>query len=294
MSEPEIPKDEHPFWFREPRTAKGCSLELKATRIVHSARSEYQAIVIFDTEDHGRVFTLDGLVMTTEADEFMYHEMLVHVPMFTHADPRRVLVIGGGDGGSVRELLRHPGVEQAVIVEIDGMVIDAARRFMPYTASGFDDPRVEIVIGEGHAHIRQNPDRYDVIIIDSTDPTYGAGGLLFTTEFYADCRRALRDGGILSAETENPFYDPGWVQMAWRRQRRAFDDVRLYLGYVPVYPGALWTYTVASTGPDPQGDFRASDASRLARSLRYYNPDVHAGAFALPNFVKKVLAGAGD
>lgn len=294
MSEPEIPKDEHPFWFREPRSAKGCTLELKATSIVHSARSEYQAIVIFDTDDHGRVLTLDGLVMTTEADEYMYHEMLVHVPVFTHPEPRRVLVVGGGDGGSIREVLRHPGVEEAVIVEIDEMVIDAARRFMPYTASGLDDPRTTIVIGEGHAHIRENAGGYDVIIIDSTDPTYGAGGLLFTTEFYRDCRRALRPGGLLSAETENPFYDPGWVQMAWRRLRRAFDDVRLYLGYVPVYPGAMWTYTVASTGPDPQGEFRAADASRLARSLRYYNPDVHAGAFALPNFVKEVLAGSGD
>jgi len=294
MSEPEIPKDGHPFWFREPRTRYGCSLELKATRIVHSARSEYQAIVIFDTEDHGRVFTLDGLVMTTEADEFMYHEMLVHVPLFTHPDPRRVLVVGGGDGGSIRAVLRHPGIEEAVIVEIDEMVIDAARRFMPYTASGFDDPRVEIVIGEGHAQIRRDPGRYDIVIIDSTDPTYGAGGLLFTTEFYADCRRALRDGGLLCAETENPFYDPIWVQMAWRRLGRVFGDVRLYLGYVPVYPGALWTYAIASTGPDPQGDFRSSDASRLARSLRYYNPDVHAGAFALPNFIKRVLSEAGD
>ncbi len=294
MSEPKIPKDEHPFWFREPRTPRGCTLELKATRIVHQARSEYQAIVIFDTEDHGRVFTLDGLVMTTQADEYMYHEMLVHVPMFAHAAPRRVLVVGGGDGGSIREVLRHPGVEEAVLVEIDEMVIDAARRFMPYTASGFDDPRVRIVIGEGHAHIRENADRYDVVIIDSTDPTYGAGGLLFTTRFYEDCRRALRAGGLLSAETENPFYDPGWVQMAWRRIRRAFDDVRLYLGYVPVYPGALWTYTVASTGPDPQGEFRAADAARLSRDLRYYNPDVHAGAFAVPNFIKKVLAEAGS
>ncbi len=294
MSEPEIPKDEHPFWFREPRTRYGCTLELKATRLVHSARSEYQAIVIFDTEDHGRVLTLDGLVMTTEADEYMYHEMLVHVPMFAHAAPRRVLVVGGGDGGSIREVLRHPGVEEAVLVEIDGMVIEAARRFLPPVASSFDDPRARIVIGEGHAHIRQNVGAYDVVIIDSTDPTYGAGGLLFTKEFYKDCRHALREGGLLCAETENPFYDPTWVQMAWRRLRRAFDDVRLYIGYVPVYPGALWTYAIASTGPDPQGEFRAADASMLSRTLRYYNPDVHAGAFALPNFIKKVLAEAGD
>jgi spermidine synthase len=294
MSEPEIPKDEHPFWFREPRTPQGCTLELKATRIVHSERSEHQAIVIFETEDHGRVFTLDGLVMVTERDEYMYHEMLVHVPMLTHPEPRSVLVIGGGDGGSIREVVRHASVEKAVLVEIDRAVVDAARRFLPFTSSGLDDPRVEISIGEGHAHVKDNPGAYDVVIIDSTDPTYGAGGLLFTAEFYKDCRLALRQGGVLSAETENPFYDPGWVQMAWRRMRRAFDDVRLYLGYVPVYPGALWTYGLATTGPDPQGDFRATDAARLSRDLRYYNPDVHASAFALPNFVKEVLEKAGD
>jgi spermidine synthase len=294
MSEPEIPKDEHPFWFREPRTAQGCTLELKATRIVHSARSEFQSILIFDTEDHGRVLVLDGLVMTSERDEYMYHEMLVHVPLFTHPRPERVLVIGGGDGGSLREALRHPEVKEAVLVEIDAMVIEAARQHLPTTSVGFDDPRARIVIGEGHAFVKENESRFDALIIDSTDPTYCAGGLLFTTEFYADCNRALRPDGVLSAETENPFYDPGWVQMAWRRLRRAFDDVRLYLGYVPVYPGAMWTYCVASKGPDPQGAFRSGDAARFSRELRYYNPDVHAGAFALPNFVKKVLEEAGD
>lgn len=293
MSESEIPKDEHPFWFREPRTSKGCTLELKATRIVHAQRSEYQAIVIFDTEDHGRVLTLDGLVMTSESDEFMYHEMLVHVPLFTHPEPRTVLIIGGGDGGSLREVLKHESVRQAVLVEIDEMVIQAAREYLPGTSSGFDDPRARIVIGEGHAHVKEHPGRYDAIIIDSTDPTYGAGGLLFTEQFYADCRKALHAGGVLGAETENPFYDPGWVQMAWRRMRRAFDDVRLYVGYVPVYPGALWTYAMATTGPDPQGEFRAMDASRMSRDLGYYNPDVHASAFALPNFIKDVLEKAG-
>jgi spermidine synthase len=293
MSEPEIPKDEHPFWFREPRTPHGCSLELKATRIVHAARSPHQAIVIFDTEDHGRVFTLDGLVMTTEKDEFMYHEMLVHVCLFSHPRPERVLIIGGGDGGSLREVLRHGCVREAVLVEIDEMVVDAARRFLPTMATGFDDPRARVVIGEGHAHVRERAGAYDAVIIDSTDPTYGAGGLLFTEEFYADCRRALAEDGVLSAETENPFYDPGWVQMAWRRLGRAFDDVRLYLGYVPAYPGALWTYALASAGPDPRSRFRARDAARLSRDLGYYNPDVHTGAFALPNFVRDVLSAAG-
>jgi spermidine synthase len=289
MSEPRIPKDEHPFWFREPRTPSGCALELKATRIVHSARSRYQSIVIFDSTDHGRVLSIDGLVMTSERDEYMYHEMLVHVPMFTHPRPSRVLVIGGGDGGSLREVLRHDGVSEVVLVEIDEMVVDAARRFLPRTSAGFDDPRARIVIGEGHAHVRENPSSYDVIIIDSTDPTYGAGSLLFTAEFYTDCRAALRDGGILCAETENPFYDPGWVRMAWRRLGEAFDDVRLYVGYVPVYPGALWTYCLASNGWDPQGGFRSTDATVLSRDLGYYNPEVHAGAFALPNFIRKVL-----
>jgi len=277
-------------WFSETRPGGDDALCARVERHVCTVEGPLQRIDIFDTPSFGRVFTLDGLVMVTERDEWMYHEMLVHVPLFSHPDPRRVLIIGGGDGGSLREVLRHPGVEEAVLVEIDGNVVEAARAHLPFTAKAMDDPRATVLVEEGAAYVKARRARFDAIIIDSTDPFKGAGGLLFTEEFYAGCRAALRDGGVLSAETEDVFYDAEWWTKASARLANVFRVSRAYWGSVTTYPSGAWTYAFASDTVDPVRDLRREDARRMAQALRYYDDEIHAACFALPRFMKQALS----
>jgi spermidine synthase len=277
------------LWYTEYRRGRNASFALRVERHVHTARGELQRVDVFDTPEFGRVLALDGLVMVTERDEFMYHEMLVHVPMFSHPDPRRVLVIGGGDGGSLREVLRHPMVEEAVLVEIDRSVVEAARRYLPFTSCGMDDARAKVVIAEGGAYIGAHPGGFDVVIIDSTDPTEGAGGLLFTEEFYAGCRRALGPGGVMSAETEDAVYDMPYWKMAVERIAKVFPVTQVYWGMMTAYPSGTWTYTLAGDRIDPLGGFRKGDAEKMAGDLRYYTPDIHRACFTLPAFMERTV-----
>ena len=283
------PTDDCSFWFAEYRHKRGAAFSLKVDTHLYTHKGEIQRIDVFDTCEFGRVLTLDGLIMTTERDEWMYHEMLVHVPMFSHPDPKRVLIIGGGDGGSLREVLRHAGVEEALLVEIDANVIETARRFLPGTSSAMDDKRAKIIIEEGAAFIKKNPSGFDVIIIDSTDPTKGAGGLLFTEEFYGDCRKALRPGGVMSAESEDVLYDLPWWKMGVGRIKRTFPLSRLYWGAMFSYPSGTWTYMVASDNVDPESSFRKDDAAGMMDQLKYYNPDIHHACFRLPTFMAQLF-----
>lgn len=265
-------------------------LFMKVNRWLYSAQSPYQRIDIFESPFYGRVFALDGITMTTEIDEFMYHEMLVHVPMFMHPNPKKVLVIGGGDGGSVREVLKHPSVEKVVMCEIDEMVVRAAMEYLPYTASKLNDPRVELVFEDGAKFVRQFKNEFDVIIIDSTDPTAGQGGHLFTLEFYKACNEALKEDGILCAQTEGMTYDWEWGSTAYKRIKANFPLVKMYLGFMPTYPGGIWSYTYASkAGLDPIKDYNPEKVRNFKEPLRYYNEEIHKAAFALPNFVKKYI-----
>ncbi|MFH1434481.1 MAG: polyamine aminopropyltransferase [Pseudomonadota bacterium] len=279
------PTDDCSFWYTEYRHKRGAAFSLKVDSHLFTHKGGIQRIDVFDTYEFGRVLTLDGLVMTTEKDEWMYHEMLVHVPMFSHPGPKRVLIIGGGDGGSLREVLRHSGVEEALLVEIDANVVEAARRFLPGTSSAMDDKRATIIIEEGAAFVRKNPSGFDVIIIDSTDPTKGAGGLLFTEEFYRDCKLALKPGGVMSAESEDVLYGLPWWKMGVGRIKRAFRISRLYWGAMSSYPSGTWTYMFASDSVDPESSFRKRDAAGMSGRLKYYNPDIHDACFRLPNFM---------
>lgn len=265
-------------------------LFMKMNRHLFAAKSPYQRIDIFESDFYGRVFSLDGITMTTERDEFMYHEMLVHVPMFMHPNPKKVLVIGGGDGGSVREVLKHPTVEKVVMCEIDELVVKAAKEYLHYTANKLDDPRVELVFEDGSKFIKQFKNEFDVIIIDSTDPTAGQGGHLFTLEFYKACSEALKDDGVFCAQTEGIFYDYEWGATAYRRIKANFPIARMYLGFMPTYPGGMWSYTFASkVGLDPVKDFNPERVRNFKEPLRYYNEEIHVAAFALPTFVKKMI-----
>ncbi|MCD6462941.1 MAG: polyamine aminopropyltransferase [Thermotogae bacterium] len=276
------------LWYQEFYTGNNMGLFIKVKRIVYTKQTKYQRIDIFDTYDLGRVFALDGITMTTDLDEFMYHEMLVHVPMFLHPNPRKVLIIGGGDGGSLREVLKHESVEKAILCEIDPDVIEAARKYLK-TSVEFDNPKAEIINENGAEFVRKFKGEFDVIIIDSTDPTAGEGGHLFTKDFYKACHDALKENGVLSAETESPVYDYGWVRMAYNRIKSVFPVTRIYLGFMSTYPSGCWSYTFASKGIDPIEDLDEERVSSFQKPLRYYNAEIHKAAFVLPNFVRELL-----
>lgn len=275
------------LWFTEMQTP-AVGLTCKVSRTLVEEQTQYQHMAIVDTEQFGRMLVLDGMVQTTERDEFVYHEMIVHVALNTHPNPRRVAVIGGGDGGSIREVLRHPGVEEAVLVEIDGRVVDACREHLPTISSALSNPRVTIQITDGVQHIRDTRNAYDVVLIDSTEPVGSAVGL-FSPEFYADVRRALRGDGIMVAQTESPFFNQDLIRRTQAGIRSAFPITRLYLASVPTYPSGLWSFTLGSLRWDP---LAVEPSSIPAMPTKYYGRDVHFAAFQLPPFVRELVESA--
>lgn len=263
--------------------------------VLYDRRSPYQRITVVQTPSLGRMLLLDGAVMLTEWDEFIYHEMLVHPALFLVRQPRRVLVIGGGDGGSVREILRHPEVEHVEVVEIDAEVLAVARQFFPTLSAALEDPRVHIHCRDGAAFVAEVPEgAYDVIIVDSTDPVGIAGGL-FDEPFYRHCRRALAAEGVLALQSESPLH-PIYRQTlprVHRLLRSLFPFVASCLAPIPTYPTGVWSFTLASSRWDPVRDFDPAMAwqryRQLKGRLRYYDPELHRAAFALPVFVQELL-----
>ena len=276
------------LWFSEPHT-KNVKMSIRVNRQLHSEESEYQRIDVFESPEFGRFLTLDGLMMLTEKDEFIYHEMITHVAMASNPDIKNVLVIGAGDGGTVRELTRYGTIENIDMVEIDERVVEVCREFLPQTACRLDDPRVNIFYDDGLRFVRGKENRYDLIIVDSTDP-FGPGEGLFTSEFYGNCHNALTETGILVNQHESPYYneDAKAMQRAHRRIREFFDVCKVYQAHIPTYPSGHWLFGFASRGIDPL----ALDADRwnsLGITTGYYNTDLHKGCFAIPNYVKKLL-----
>jgi len=233
------------------------------------------------------VFALDGITQTIEKFEFMYHEMLVHVALFSHQKPKRVLIIGGGDGGTLREVLRHSCVKEAVMCEIDEEVVLAAKEYLPTLSYAMNDERAQLLFKDGAAYVSQYEDYFDVIIIDSTDPTAGEGGNLFTIDFYKRCYRALTKDGLLVAHTENPVYDTNWLKMAYSRIEKAFDFTQLYTGFSPQYPSGFWTYTIGTKGNNPTEKKREDKG--LESKLKYYSFQIHQACFALPVFLNDII-----
>ncbi len=271
------------LWYTEKQTpALGLSLKVKET--LYYKRSAFQEIAVLDTVQCGRMLVLDGMVQTTVNDEFFYHEMIAHVPMRTHAAPRSVLVIGGGDGGVVREISRYPGVEKITLVEIDAGVVEAARLFLPEISCALDDARLEIIYRDGGEYIAAHQDAFDVVIVDSTEPVAIAEGL-FGLPFYQGVFQSLKEGGVLVAQTESPLYNRDLLRASYRRISAVFPRAFLYLCPVPTYPSGLWSFTLATklySPLEPAGDY-------LPAGLRYYSPEMHRSAFALPPFVRELL-----
>lgn len=277
------------LWFSEPHTPD-VKLSIRVDRQLYSGESEFQRIDVYESPEFGRFLALDGYVMLTEKDEFIYHEMLVHVPMAVHPCVKKVLVIGAGDGGAVRELVRYPEIGHIDLVEIDKEVIQVCREFLPKTSCRLDDERVHIHHEDGLKFVRSREDEYDLIVVDSTDP-FGPGEGLFTKEFYGNCYKALKEDGIMVNQHESPFYeaDAKACMRAHKRIVESFPISRVYQAHIPTYPSGHWLFGFASKKYHPVHDL---DAERwLARELEtgYYTPRLHEGAFCLPAYVEKLL-----
>lgn len=282
------------LWYTEEHS-ENARFSIRVNKQLYCAQTPYQRIDILESSEVGRFLALDGQIMLTEKDEFIYHEMMVHVPMATNPGVKSVLVIGGGDGGSVRELTRYGGVEQIDLVEIDKMVVDACREYLPQTACRLDDPRVTLHFEEGLRFVRTKENAYDLILVDSTD-SFGPGEGLFTKEFYGNCCKALTGDGILVIQHENPYYNQyvNSLQSANQHIADFFPVCRVYQAHIPTYPCEHLLFGFASKKYDPTADLNAAAWNSLGLQTRYYNTDIHAAGFALPNYVRELLAGDTD
>jgi spermidine synthase len=267
----------------------------RVTRLLHEEQTPYQHLEIYESPVFGRMLVLDGAVQTTEHEEFIYHEMLAHPALCTHPAPRRVLIIGGGDGGALEEALKHP-LERATLVEIDEAVVRTSRQYLAGVAGrAFEDPRAALVIGDGIAYVGETAERFDVVLVDSTDPQGPAVGL-FSPEFYGAIARRLTPGGLLAVQSGSAIYQCDLIQSVRRTLRQVFPVVRTYVAAVVEYPGTLWSFTVGSLGPDPAALPAGTIAARTeGLGLRYYTPLVHQAAFAPPPFLRDATdAGDGE
>ncbi|RJE46524.1 MULTISPECIES: polyamine aminopropyltransferase [unclassified Dehalobacter] len=277
------------LWYTEQHT-QNVRFTIKVDEQLYNGQSEYQRIDVFKSKEFGTFLTLDGLMMVTEKDEFIYHDMIVHVPMATNPGIKNVMVIGAGDGGTVRELTRYDGIENIDMVEIDKMVVDVCREYLPQTASKLDDPRVHLYFEDGLRFVRSRENTYDLVIVDSTDP-FGPGEGLFTREFYGNCFKALKEDGILVNQHESPYYDEyaQAMQRAHKRIREYFPICKVYQAHIPTYPSGHWLFGFASKKYDPVMDVKEETWNQLGIKTRYYNTDIHKGSFALPTYVKDLL-----
>lgn len=280
------------LWYTEMHT-ENAKFSIKVEKQIYSGKSPFQQIDIFETEEFGRLLTIDGLVMLTEKDEFIYHDMITHVAMATNPDIKKVLVIGAGDGGTVRELTRYSTIEKIDMVEIDELVVTASKEFLPFTASKLHDPRVNLYFEDGIKFVEGKNNMYDLIIVDSTDPI-GPGEGLFTTEFYTNCYNALTEKGILVNQNESPYYAHNAREMkrAHSKIKKIFPIAKAYQYHIPTYPSGHWLFGFASKALDPIKDLDAERWNSLGLKTRYYNTELHVGAFALPNYVKEMLEDA--
>ncbi len=278
------------LWFSEHHTPN-VKLSIRVDRQLYAGQSEFQRIDVFESPEFGRFLTLDGYMMLTEKDEFIYHEMIVHVPMAVHPNIKKVLVIGAGDGGVIRELTRYDHIEHIDMVEIDPDVVEVCRAYLPKTAGHWlDDPRVHIHYEDGLKFVRTCEDAYDLIIVDSTDP-FGPGEGLFTREFYGNCYKALHEDGIMVNQHESPFYDEDAIacQRAHKRIVESFPISRVYQAHIPTYPSGHWLFGFASKKYHPLKNLDEARWNGYGLSCKYYTTTLHKGAFYIPAYVEELL-----
>lgn len=277
------------LWYTEQQTDE-VRFSIKVKQHLYTGKSEFQDVDVFESQEFGKFLTLDGLMMVTEKDEFIYHDMITHVAMATNPNIKKVLVIGGGDGGTVRELTRYSHIEKIDMVEIDKLVVDVSREYLPITASKLDDPRVSLYFEDGIRFVADTKEIYDLILVDSTDPI-GPGEGLFTTEFYQNCFNILSDNGILVNQSESPYYDQFSHEMkrAHKKIKNIFPISKVYQFHMPTYPSGHWLFGFASKKLDPIKDVDFDKWNALGIKTKYYNPQLHVGCFALPSYVQEML-----
>ena len=277
------------LWFSE-RHTPNVKFSIRVDRQLYCGQSEFQRIDVFESKEFGRFLTLDGYMMLTEKDEFIYHEMITHVPMAVHPTVRKVLVIGAGDGGVIRELTRYPSIDHIDLVEIDPLVLEVCRKYLPQTSCRLDDERVHIRFEDGLKYIRTRENEYDLIIVDSTDP-FGPGEGLFTREFYGNCYKALKEDGIMVNQHESPFYaeDAEACKRAHKRIVESFPISRVYQAHIPTYPSGHWLFGFASKKYHPLKDLDETRWNLRGLDCRYYTTTLHKGAFYLPAYVEEML-----
>lgn len=268
-------------------------LTVGINKVLFSEESPYQKVEVYKTDTWGNMLVIDGMVMLSEKDEFVYHEMLTHVGLFSYPNPKRVLIIGGGDGGTAREAMRHPSVEQVDLVEIDEVVVRASKQFLP-DVGDWDSSRINVLVKDGIEFVKSIDEPYDVIIIDGSDPVGPAEGL-FEGEFLQACYNGLTDDGILTAQTESPWvadYHPSMNKVFYTLDE-LYEISKMYLAYIPVYPAGMWSFAFASKGEDPLSDQAIQRVSeglkQIDDAMKYYNADIHQSCFALPNFVTDII-----
>ncbi len=277
------------LWYTEKHTDT-VNFSIKVDKHIYSETSPFQKIDFFESDEFGTFFTLDGLMMVNEKDEFVYHDMITHIPMATNPDIKRVLVIGGGDGGTVRELTRYKNIEHIDMVEIDEMVVRACQKYLPITAEKLEDSRVNLYFEDGLKFIEGKVNEYDLILVDSTDPI-GPGEGLFSEAFYKDCFNALTENGILINQHESPYY-PNYAKEMKRshsKLEKIFPISKVYQFHMPTYPSGHWLFGFASKSLDPITDPEFELWTNLGIKTRYYNPGIHKGSFYLPTYVQNML-----
>ncbi len=277
------------LWYSEYHT-DNVRFSIKVTRQLYSNESDYQKIAVYDSPEFGRFLTLDGVMMLTQRDEFIYHEMMVHTALALLKNAKNVLVIGAGDGGVCRELIKYEALEKIDVVEIDEEVVKVCKEFLPQTACGFEDERVNLRFEDGLKYVRHTKNKYDLIIVDSTDPS-GPGEVLFTKEFYGNCSKILNDDGIMLNQHESPFYeqDAKAMRFAHKRILSVFPISKVYQAHIPTYPSGHWLFGFASKNIHPVKDLDEQYFNSLNIKTKYYNTNLHKGAFYLPNYVEEVL-----
>ncbi|NLB89077.1 MAG: polyamine aminopropyltransferase [Syntrophomonadaceae bacterium] len=275
------------LWVTEYQT-KSLGFSCKVRETLRTEQTEFQTLAVVDTEQFGKMLLLDGMVMTTDVDEFVYHDMITQVALNVHPNPKKVLIIGGGDGGALREVVNHPNVEQGTLVEIDEKVVIASKDFFPQLSCTFSNAKSNVIIEDGIAFVKKHKNSFDVIIVDSTEPV-GPAVELFSQSFYQDVYDCLHEDGILVAQTESPFFNQDVIKMAFGGIAKVFPITKLYLASIPTYPSGLWSFTIGSKKYDPEViNFKAD------LNCKYYSPEVHEAAFKLPPFVKQIINSIGE
>ena len=270
-------------------TPSGYGIAIKIKEVLFSEQSKYQKIEILDSDSKlGRILTLDDLMTATEGDEYFYHEMITHIPMMNHPCPKTVLVIGGGDGGTVREVLKHDTVEKVVLCEIDGMVIEACKKYLPTIACELDNPKCEILVEDAIEYIKDKKDMFDIVLIDSTDPM-GPGEGLFTEEFYTNVKNSMKKGGIMCAQSESPFVNKEEIKKMYNLLKKVFPICSTFTSNIPTYPGGYWAWAFCSEEVEPLSYWDERRGEAITKTCKIYNKDYHNARFALPNYLKELL-----